>query len=197
MAPDRLRRLAVPLIALSVGLMVLGATLVLTLRLPEEDGASAIGGSYALVTHEGRPVTQQDFRGKPHLVFFGFTHCPDVCPTTLFNISEVLRAAGEKGRGLRALFITVDPERDTPPVLRDYVSSFDERIVGLTGEPAAVEAATKAFRAYARKVPGTGGDYTMEHTSYVYLMDKNGRFVGTFGLDRPPEQAAADLLKQL
>jgi protein SCO1/2 len=195
MTSDRLRRLAVPLIALSIALAVLGATLFLTLR--PQDQADGIGGSYALVSHDGRPVTEQTFRGKPHLVFFGFTHCPDVCPATLFNISEALRATGERGRDLRALFISVDPERDTPAVLKEYVSSFDERIVGLTGSQAQVDAAVKAFRSFARKAPGKDGDYTMEHTSYVYLMDKAGRFVGTFGVTRPPEQAAADLLKHL
>jgi protein SCO1/2 len=192
---SRLRRLAVPLIALSIALVVLGATLFLTLR-PQDQG-DGIGGSYALVSHDGRPVTEQTFRGKPHLVFFGFTHCPDVCPATLFNISEALRATGDRGQELRALFISVDPERDTPAVLKEYVSSFDERIVGLTGTQAQVDAAVRAFRSFARKAPGKDGDYTMEHTSYVYLMDKVGRFVGTFGVTRPPEQAAADLLKHL
>ena len=142
-------------------------------------------------------MTDRDFLGKPHLVFFGFTHCPDVCPTKLFEISEVLRATGDEGRDVRALFITVDPERDTPEALKSYLGSFDERIVGLTGERAAIDAAVKAFRAYARKVPLKDGDYTMEHTALVYLMGKDGRFVGAFNLDRPPEQAAQDLIRNL
>jgi protein SCO1/2 len=198
MTSDRLRRLAVPLVALCFGLAVLGTTLFLISdRGPQGDPATAIGGSYALVTQDGRRVTPQDWRGQPHLVFFGFTHCPDVCPTTLFQMSEVLAAAGERGRNLRALFVTVDPERDTPEVLKSYLGSFDERIVGLTGDRPAVDAAIRSFRAFARRVPTKDGDYTMEHTSSVYLMDKAGRFVGTFNLNRAPEDAAKDLMAQL
>jgi protein SCO1/2 len=157
----------------------------------------SVGGPFTLVSHEGRTVTEGDFRGAPHLVFFGFTHCPDVCPTKLFEISEVLRAAGERGRSIRALFITVDPERDTPEVMKSYLGSFDERIVGLTGEPKAVEDAVRAYRAFARKVPLKDGDYTMEHTALVYLMGKDGRFVGSLNLARSPAQAAEEVLRQL
>jgi protein SCO1/2 len=109
----------------------------------------------------------------------------------------VLRAAGERGRALRALFITVDPERDTPEALKSYLASFDERIVGLTGDREAVDATVRSFRAYARKAPLKDGDYTMEHTSLVYLMDGRGRFVGSFNLARPPGEAAQDLLRHL
>jgi protein SCO1/2 len=198
MLSDRARRLAVPLITLVLGLAVLGTTLLLLGgRSGDGPGPSDIGGVYRLVDHNGRRVTEQDFRGRPHLVFFGFTHCPDVCPTTLFQMSEVLNATGSRGRDLRALFITVDPERDMPEALKSYVSSFDERIVGLTGDRAAVDHAIKTFRAFSRKVPTKEGDYTMEHTSTVYLMDKKGAFVGSFSLGRPPEQAAQELLRQL
>jgi protein SCO1/2 len=120
-----------------------------------------------------------------------------VCPTTLFQLSETLKAMGQKGRDLRALFITVDPERDTPPVMKDYLSSFDERIVGLTGDEAAVAAAVKTFRAFARKVPTKDGDYTMEHSAYVYLMDGSNRLIGLVNLQRPPEDAARDLAKRI
>jgi protein SCO1/2 len=193
---SRLRRLLVPLVALVIGLTALVAAAVLTLRPAGQDvRASAVGGPFALVSHEGKTVTDRDFRGAPFLVFFGFTHCPDVCPTKLFEISEVLRATGGRGGALRALFITVDPERDTPEVLKNYLGSFDQRIVGLTGDPAAVEAAVRAYRAFARKAPAKDGDYTMEHTSLVYLMDKGGRFIGAFNLDRPPAQAAQELLR--
>jgi protein SCO1/2 len=177
---------------------VLAVAAVLTLRPAGQDArASAVGGPFTLISNEGKTVTERDFLGAPHLVFFGFTHCPDVCPTKLFEISEVLRATGERGRRLRALFITVDPERDTPDVLKSYLASFDDRIVGLTGDRAAVDAAIRAYRAYARKVPLNDGDYTMEHTALVYLMDKSGRFVGAFNLDRPPAQAAQELLQRL
>jgi protein SCO1/2 len=195
---DRLYRLLVPLVALVLGAGVLVAVAVVTLRpAGQETRPSAVGGPFALVSHEGKAVTERDFLGVPHLVFFGFTHCPDVCPTKLFEISEVLRAAGERGGGLRALFITVDPERDSPEVLKDYLGSFDERIVGLTGDRAAVDAAVRAYRGFARKTPLPDGGYTMEHTSLVYLMDKNGRFVSALNLERPPAQAAQELLQRL
>lgn len=192
------RRLALPLAVFLFGLVSLGvaAVLVLTPRAQNTVG-SAVGGPFALTDQDGRAVTERDFRGAPHLVFFGFTHCPDVCPTTLHQASEVLRAAGDKGKALRALFVTVDPERDTPEILKSYLTSFDPRIVGLTGTPEAVRAIEKAFRVYARKVPLKEGDYTMEHTSLVYLMDKDGRFVGGFNLGRPPAEAAAELLRHL
>jgi protein SCO1/2 len=194
MLSDRARRLAVPLIAFIIGLAVLATAAVLTLMPSREQGVAAVGGPFALVDHNGRAVTERDFAGKPFLVFFGFTHCPDVCPTTLFQMSEVLAATGPGGKGLRALFVTVDPERDTPESLKSYLSSFDDRIVGLTGSPKAVAAMEKVYRAYARKVPLKEGDYTMEHTGVVYLMDGKGRFVRPFKLDREPAAAAKDLL---
>lgn len=159
--------------------------------------ASAVGGPFALVDQEGRKVTEQDMKGRPFLVFFGFTHCPDVCPTALFEISEVFRRLGPDADKAAALFITVDPERDTPALLKNYLSNFDPHLRGLTGDPAAVDAVVKAYRAYARKVPGPDGSYTMDHTALVYLMDKEGRFVAPFNLKRRPEEAAADLRKYL
>ncbi len=195
---DRLRRLAVPLAAFLVGLAALGVAAVLTLAPASRPaGAANVGGPFSLIDQNGRKATDRDFLGAPHLVFFGFTRCPDICPTKLFELSEVLRATGEKGRQLRALFITVDPERDSPEALKSYVASFDDRIVGLTGDPEAVQAAVRAYRAFARKVPLKDGDYTMEHTALVYLMDKNGGFVGSFNLNRPPAEAAQDLLRRL
>lgn len=195
---QRTRRLALPLAAFLFGLVVLGGAAVLTLTpTSRTSGAASVGGPFRLVDHNGRTATEKNFQGRPHLVFFGFTHCPDICPTKLFEISEVLRATGDKGRDLRALLITVDPERDTPEVLKSYLASFDERIVGLTGSPETIQDTVKAYRAYARKVPTKEGDYTMEHTALVYLMDKNGRFVGSFNLNRPPAEAAQELLRHL
>jgi protein SCO1/2 len=194
---DRTRRLVVPLVAFVLGLAVLGGALVLTVSPPKQVGTSDVGGPFTLIDDDGRPVTEKTFAGHPYIVFFGFTHCPDVCPTTLFQLSEVLKAMGDKGRDLRALFITVDPERDTPEVMKEYLSSFDERIVGLTGDRAAVDAAVKTFRAYARKVPTKDGDYTMEHSAYVYLMDRDNHLIGLVNLQRPPEDAARDLEQRI
>jgi protein SCO1/2 len=142
-------------------------------------------------------VTDQDMKGRPFLVFFGFTHCPDICPTTLFDLSQVLKQLGPDADRAGALFITVDPERDTPAVLKDYLSNFDPHLRGLTGDQASIDAAIKAYRVYAKKVPLDGGDYTMDHTAIVYLMDKNGQFVAPFDLKRTADAAAADLRRYL
>lgn len=138
---------------------------------------ASVGGPFHLEDQTGKPFTDQDMKGRPFLVFFGFTHCPDICPTTLLEISDVMKALGKDADRTGALFITVDPERDTPAVLKDYLSNFDPHLRALTGDPAAVEAALKAYRVYAAKIPLKDGDYTMDHTAAVYLMDKDGRFV--------------------
>jgi protein SCO1/2 len=158
---------------------------------------SSVGGPFRLTDHSGRPITDQDLKGRPFLVFFGFTHCPDVCPTTLFEVSEILRALGGDGERVRALFVTVDPERDTPEKLKDYLSSFDPRLIGVTGDEAAIKAMEKTYRVYAKKVPLDAGGYTMDHTAIVYLMDKDGRFVAPFNMKRKPAEAAADLRRYL
>ena len=121
---------------------------------------AAVGGPFHLEDQNGKPFTDQDMKGRPFLVFFGYTHCPDVCPTTLFDISQVLQKLGKDADRAGALFITVDPERDTPATLKDYLTSFDPHLRGLTGDPAGVAAALKAYRVYAKKVPLEGGDYT-------------------------------------
>jgi protein SCO1/2 len=158
---------------------------------------AAVGGPFKLVDGNGKTVTDEDMQGKPFLVFFGFTHCPEVCPTTLFELSEVFKRLGPDADKTAGLFITVDPERDTPAVMKDYLSNFDPHLRGLTGDPKAVEQAIKEYRVYARKVPLDGGGYTMDHTALVYLMDKQGRFVAPFSLKRSADAAAAELRKYL
>lgn len=164
---------------------------------PVAQQIAAIGGPFKLTDQNGRTVTDQDFKGHPFLVFFGFTHCPDVCPTTLFEVSQIMRALGPDADRTRALFITVDPERDTPAVMKDYLSSFDSHLSGLTGDPATIAAVAKAYRVYFKKVPLDQGGYTMDHTAIVYLMDKDGRFVSPFSLKRTTDAAAADLRRYL
>jgi protein SCO1 len=164
---------------------------------PMAQQVAAIGGPFKLTDQNGQPFSDQDLKGRPFLVFFGFTHCPDVCPTALFEISEIMRALGPDAARTRALFITVDPERDTPTVIKDYLSSFDPQVVGLTGDAAAIAAVAKSYRVYFKKVPLEQGGYTMDHTAIVYLMDKDGRFVSPFSLKRTTEAAAADLRKYL
>jgi protein SCO1/2 len=166
-------------------------------EMPSIIQSSAVGGPFRLTDQDGKPISDENFRGKPFLVFFGFTHCPDICPTTLFEVSEVMRKLGPDADKTAALFVTVDPERDTPGKLKDYLSSFDPHLRGVTGDPDAVAAVAKAYRVYYKKVPTDKGDYTMDHTAIVYLMDKTGRFVAPFNLRRPPEAAAAELKKYL
>jgi protein SCO1/2 len=136
-------------------------------------------------------------KGKPFLVFFGYTHCPDVCPTTLFDMSQLMKELGPDADRANAVFITVDPERDTQQVMKDYLSNFDPHLRGLTGDRAAVDAAIKAYRVYAKKVPLENGEYTMDHTAVVYLMDKNGHFVAPFDVSRTPKAEATDLRRYL
>ncbi|KQT77814.1 SCO family protein [Methylobacterium sp. Leaf466] len=191
-------RRALPIIAFALGVVALGiASVFAFLPGAREVSTSSVGGPFTLTTQDGRRVTERDFTGATHLVFFGFTHCPDICPTTLQQIGDVLKALGPKGRDTKALFIAVDPERDTPAALKAYLASFDPRIVGLTGSPEEVAAAVKAYRAYVRKVPTKGDDYTMDHTALVYIMDARNRFVTALNLARPPEQSAAELGKLL
>ncbi len=156
-------------------------------------GAAAIGGPFRLVDQNGKPFSNQNMTGRPYLVFFGYTHCPDICPTTLAELSQVMRKLGPDADRAGALFITVDPERDTPAVLKDYLASFGPHLRGLTGDPQAIEAAMKEYRVYAKKVPLENGDYSMDHTAIVYLMDKDGRFVAPFDMQRSADAEAAQL----
>lgn len=158
---------------------------------------AAIGGPFELVDHTGAKVSEQALLGKPTIIFFGFTHCPDVCPTALFEMSEVMRALGPDADKLNAYFVSVDPERDTQAVMKDYLGSFDPRLKGLTGSREATDRIIAAYRVYAKKIPLKDGDYTMDHTALIYLMGKDGKFIAPFNLKRRPEEAAADLKRYL
>ncbi len=158
---------------------------------------AAIGGPFQLVDQSGAAVTEKDLQGKPSIIFFGFTHCPDICPTSLFEMSEILRAMGKDADRVNAYFISVDPERDNTAAMKDYLSSFDPHLKGLTGDPEAIARVLSVYRVYAKKVPLKDGDYTMDHTALTYLMDRDGKFVAPFNLNRKPEEAAADLKKYL
>jgi protein SCO1 len=159
--------------------------------------ASVIGGPFRLVDQNGKPFSDQDMKGKPYLVFFGYTHCPDICPTTLFEMSQLYRKLGPDAGKVGALFITVDPERDTQPVLKDYMSSFDPHLRGLTGDRKEIDQVMRDYRVYAKKVPVEGGDYSMDHSAIIYLMDKDGRFVAPFNLQRTVDAEATDLRRYL
>ncbi|MBY6240985.1 SCO family protein [Methylosinus sp. Sm6] len=186
-----------PLLAIGGAcLLAFAALVVVTSLKPPPPPASAIGGPFRLVAQNGQEVTEKDFLGRPFLVFFGYTHCPDICHATLFEISEVLRELGPDANA-GALFITVDPERDTPAVMKDYLANFDPRIVGVSGDRAAIDPVLREYRIYSKKASDGAGDYAVDHTTVVYLMDKNGRFVSSFNISRKPAEAARDLQRYL
>jgi protein SCO1 len=192
----RSRTFAIRIVATLIAVALVGFSAFVLTSPSERPRGALIGGAFALEDGAGKSVRDQTLRGKPFLVYFGYTHCPDVCPTELARISDILSKMGDKA--IPTLFITVDPERDTPKVMQDYVSSFNPAVIGLSGSPQAVEATEKTFRVFARKgQPQPDGDYSMDHSSIVYLMDKNGAFVEAFNIERSPEEAAKDLEKYL
>jgi protein SCO1 len=136
-------------------------------------------GSFNLVDQNNNPVDQTIFAGHPSALFFGFTHCPEVCPTTMAEMASWFETLGDEGKDLRAYFVSVDPERDTPAVLGDYVSWVSDRITGITGSPDEVARIAKSWGVFYEKVPLEGGGYTMDHTASVFLLDSNGEFEGT------------------
>ena len=157
-----------------------------------------VGGSFALTASDGTAVTDQTYRGKWLLVYFGYTSCPDTCPMTLNEIATALEKLGTDAAKMQSLFITVDPQRDTRKVLEQYTQSFDPRIVGLTGSPQQVDAVTQEYGAYAvRHKTGAGSeDYVMDHSTYLYVMDPEGKFVRAFDADTPGDRIA-DALREL
>ena len=194
--PASRRQLVLPIAVLCVSLALLAGALALTFfnRDPGAPAPSAIGGPFARVDQNGRAVTQEDYKGQATLMFFGYTHCPDVCPTTLFEISEIMKKLGA-GAKVRGVFVTVDPERDSPELLKSYLSSFDRRIGGLTGDRAAIDAMLKAYRVYSKKIPGDNADnYAMDHSAIVYLMDRQLRFVNALPL-QDPDRAAKEIAR--
>jgi protein SCO1/2 len=200
--PTRRRLSAALILSLALlvgGLGILAAVVHFTMPRGGQlaSSSSAIGGAFSLVDQSGKPFTEKDLTGKPSLVFFGFTHCPDICPTKLFEITQMLDSLGTDAGKVNVVFITVDPERDTTELLSTYLGSFHAGIRGLTGTDEQVTQAMRAYRAFGRKVPLDGGGYTMDHTTFVYLMDKQGQFVSTFDVARDPAKAAQDLRRYL
>lgn len=183
-------------IALALGLFAGVGTAYIALNLPGNSGPQAtgrvaIGGPFSLLDTTGQRRTEKDYAGKPMLVFFGFTNCPDVCPSGLQTLTVALDKLGDKANGLTPLFITVDPERDTPQSMAAYIKSFHPRIQGLTGTPQDVQAAIKAYRVYAVKVPDEKDPtrYSVDHSSFFYLMNANGEYTKHF-----PHSTDADVL---
>ncbi|WP_242216939.1 SCO family protein [Shinella zoogloeoides] len=190
--------IAVALVAALLGWLTLEMT-----RTKEQVASGPFGVPFELVAQDGKPITEKAFTGKPSALFFGFTHCPEVCPTTLFELDGWLSKVDPDGSKLQAYFVTVDPERDTPELVGQYVGNVSKRITGISGDPAKVLEMAKGFRVYYRKVPldeaKPDGDYTMDHTASVYLLDANGRFTGTIAYGENPEvaeQKLANLIKR-
>lgn len=183
-----------------VGLAALGM-IVLWIQSGREQTASqttlgTIGGPFTLTSSDGYPFPSSRLNGKPAAIFFGFTHCPDVCPTTLARMAKLRRQLGKGEEALSIVFVSVDPERDTPAAVREYVGLFDTPVIGLTGTPAQVEQVKQQFGIYSRKVQQPGGGYSVDHTAAVMLMDKNGQFVATISPEEG-DQAALDKLKRI
>jgi protein SCO1 len=156
-------------------------------------GAARFGGDFALVDENNEVFSSSSLKGQPYVIFFGFTHCPDICPTTLFEITQLLEALGDKADKLKVLFVTVDPARDTPEQLKQYMSAFDPRIVALTGTEAQISDVEKKYRIFAEKVGTSEGDYTMNHTATVFLFDANGTLASTLTWQESEETRAAKL----
>ena len=154
-----------------------------------------VGGPFRLIDHTGKTRSDADFHGKLVLLYFGFTYCPDVCPTDLASIGQLVDKLGKAGESLQPLFVTLDPERDTAERLASYVNFFHPRMIGLTGDEASIASAASAYKVYYAKVP-TQHSYTVDHSGYVYLLDRAGRYLGFFPPGTPIEQMA-DVIRPL
>jgi protein SCO1/2 len=149
----------------------------------QADYASAFGGPFRLADQNGRTVTEQTLKGKPFAIFFGFTRCAEVCPTTLHTMAQLRKKLGSDGDRMNLVFVSLDPEHDKPADIGQYLTLFDTPIIGLTGTAPELDRIAKAYRIYYKKVPIEGGDYVIDHTATVFLMDRNGGFSGTISYD--------------
>lgn len=192
-------RWRLPAILACVIVLLVATAVALTLisRRPQLIPSAGIGGTFSLIDQRGRLVTEKNYLGKPMLVFFGFTFCPDVCPTTLMEMTERLQELGADADKLNVLFVTVDPLRDTPEQLALYLSSFDPRIAGLSGGESEINSLMTKYRVYARKVPLADGGYTMDHTATVYMMNAKGEFVGIISYGEPAESVRSKIKRLL
>jgi protein SCO1/2 len=166
-------------------------------RISGQSHPAGHGVAFKLTDHTGKPFSSAALAGQPYAIFFGYTHCPDVCPTTLLEMSNNLRDLGPDGDLVKVVFVSVDPQRDTPERLGAYLSSFDARIIGLTGSEEEIAAIMRGWNAFYNKLPEDGDSYTIVHSAYVYLMDRDNRQVGTLGFDEPTAEQLAKLRKLL
>ena len=162
----------------------------------ESTALGTIGGPFTLTGADGKPFASSRLNGRPSAIFFGFTHCPDVCPTTLARLAKLRGQLGQGDDAFSIVFISVDPERDTPAEVGNYLQLFDAPVVGLTGTPAQIEQVKKQFGIFSRKVEQPGGGYSVDHTAAVILLDRNGQFVATLSPEEG-DQVALDKLKRI
>ncbi|MCK5932209.1 MULTISPECIES: SCO family protein [Aurantimonadaceae] len=220
--PNRRLKIAIAAVSGVASLLLIGAILTVYLAPKQgfatvgttgesefvKPGSVPIGGSFTLVDHTGQAVTQDDFEGKYLLVFFGFTYCPDICPTTLGEIAKTMDLLGDDAGAVQPLFISVDPERDTPEVLAEYVAAFHPAIIGLTGTPEQTDAVANAYRLYYEKTSAEGeansssgadddGSYTVNHQGNTYLMSPEGEYLRHFSYGTPPEDMAASIRRAI
>ena len=199
------RLLTVIVAGFLIGALVGAGALILTTSSSgpkvETSGKALIGGPFTLVDQHGKTVTDRDFRGRYKLVFFGFTHCPDICPAELQVISASLDDLGSKAEEVVPIFVTLDPERDTPEVMADYVKNFGSRFVGLTGSPEEIAEAAKAYRVAFSKFDNKGADsndnYSIDHSAFVYLMGPDGEYITHFNYGTPAAKMTESLRRYL
>lgn len=203
---------AISFVAVGIALIVIGIMTVNLVRQKEiqvktikTTGTAQIGGSFELINHDGQIVTDKDFHGKHLLMFFGFTNCPDVCPMSMNEIAMTLKLLKDKSDRIQAVFVSVDPERDTPNSLSKFIGAFDKRVTGLTGTIQQIKEITKAYRVYFQKViteknqvqPETGMNYQVDHSAIIYLMSPSGEFIRHFPYGTNSEEMANDILSRL
>jgi protein SCO1/2 len=180
----------------ALGALAIGVTSYV-LRLDQETGNASVGGPFTLVDQDGAVVTEQDFAGRLMLVYFGYTFCPDVCPTTLQTMSVAMEQLGDDAKDVAFVFVTLDPKRDTVAQMKRYVDLFEPGPVGLTGSDEQVAAAAKAYRVYYNANDEQGDDYLVDHSSFIYLMDREGRYLSHFGPTATPEEMAGKIEEAL
>ena len=188
-----MKKLIPLLLALVIG--VIAAYAVWEMSTPQQQqGEVTIGGPFSLINQDGKPVTEATYKGKLMLVYFGFTYCPDICPTDVSIMSQAMKQLGTDAAKIVPLFITIDPERDTVQQMKSYLSNFNPPVEGLTGDRKAIDAVIKEYKVYAQKVPRKDvNDYTMDHSAYMYLMDGNGKYLTHFKHGTAPAEIANEI----
>lgn len=185
------------IVAFSLAIVLLAGVLAWTLRTAPEHMPVQFGTPFTLRDDRGQTITEKALDGQPSLVFFGFTHCPEVCPTTLYEISGWLKTLGDEGKNLKVFYFSVDPERDTPEVMHSYASAFTDRITGITGDLPEMQKVMKAWRIVARKVPTDDGEYTMDHTASVLMLDSKAQFRGVINYGEAADSAVSRIRELL